>query len=632
MTTTSNLTETTRPIGPRDRESFFTAQRRNRRATWRISFLCAVAAIIMGLPLTLVLTPLGYSITLIIAEIVNYFSPLPAEFWQNAHALARLAARVGNFVFDHKPLDPQSLAIGLAAMLLPGIVITLLLWMVVHALFRRGGVGGALAKLNAREPNQGDLKELQLADVVQEMAIAAGLPAPRVMLIDSAGTNAAAIGTSPNDATIVVSRPVLDRLTRDELQGLLGHLVASIGNGDLSVAFTIMSVFETCGLLLTLINSPFGPKARRVLWQIVRFGFSRSSSGSGNSSEADAVATLLTRDLEMNSDDITEFFDSTKQKKSLLRKVLNFVFFPIFFTNTAIQITLWFFLGVLLGPGLALLWRTRRYLADATAVQLTRYPDGLAGALEHICGGNAAIAGATWASHLFVVNPVGDSSLGSRQPSQQELQMAMRAWADATSPNVSAEGQLPSAAPTGPLPQVAPADYAQLRARVVETQRAAMQGDPRAIAQMASFARAVATMRGGVAPEGMPDPADILAAQHGDRAAIARLLALSGSKSGDSGAKQESSGLQNSSIISFHPSLKRRLKRLQRMGAQVDLQPTNRRFIIFAIVLWLLIGPPLLLAAALMLVVIAMMVMLNLLLLMVWLAVIHGVFGLIGHH
>ena len=64
-------------------------------------------------------------------------------------------------------------------------------------------MGGALLALKAREPNQSDLKELRLADVVQEMAIAAGLPAPRVMLIDAPGANAAAIGTSPEDARIV---------------------------------------------------------------------------------------------------------------------------------------------------------------------------------------------------------------------------------------------------------------------------------------------------------------------------------------------------------------------------------------------------------------------------------------------
>lgn len=62
---------------PRDRESFFAAQARNRRATWRISVLCVLAAALMGIPLALIITPLLYGVALIIADVVNLFSPLP---------------------------------------------------------------------------------------------------------------------------------------------------------------------------------------------------------------------------------------------------------------------------------------------------------------------------------------------------------------------------------------------------------------------------------------------------------------------------------------------------------------------------------------------------------------------------
>jgi Zn-dependent protease with chaperone function len=405
-------------------ETFFDAQRRNRRATWHISFLGVVASLLMGVPLTLVLTPLVYTVTLIVADIINYFSPLPPEFWQNVHLLGRLALRVGDFVFNHKPIDPQTLGLGLTCVLLPGIILTVVLWMGVLALFRHGGVGGALTALDAREPNHGDLKELQLADVVAEVAIAAGLPALRIMLVDSPGANAAVVGTSPADARLVVSCDLLDRLTRDELQAVLGHLVASVGNGDLKIAFTVTSVFETCGLLVALINSPFGPRARSTLWRIVRYGFMRSPGEGGGQAEAEAVAALLTGDLDMGPDDISQFFDSTQKRKSIFRKIVNFVFFPIVFTNAAIQLTLWFFLSVLLGPCMALLWRTRRYLADATAAQLTRNPDALASALERLSGRGAAMPAGAWASHLFIVDPKGDTSLGERQPSPDEMRMS----------------------------------------------------------------------------------------------------------------------------------------------------------------------------------------------------------------
>jgi Zn-dependent protease with chaperone function len=133
----------------------------------------------------------------------------------------------------------------------------------------RGRRRGTLASLNAREPNSGDLKELQLADAVQEMAIAAGLPAPKVMLIDSPGANAAAIGTSAEDAHLVLCRRLLDDLNRERLQALIGHLVSSVGNGDLRIAFTVTSVFETCGLIVTLINAPFGRQSRHTLWRML---------------------------------------------------------------------------------------------------------------------------------------------------------------------------------------------------------------------------------------------------------------------------------------------------------------------------------------------------------------------------
>ena len=66
----------------------------------------------------------------------------------------------------------------------------------------------------------------------------------------------------------------------------------------------------------------------------------------------------------------------------------------------------------MLGPLIALLWRARRYLADATAVQLTRYPDGLARALQRLGDKGAAIPGAGLAAHVFVIGPEGSQNEG----------------------------------------------------------------------------------------------------------------------------------------------------------------------------------------------------------------------------
>ena len=206
-------------------EAFFKAQERNRRATWRMTALCVVAAFLMGIPLTLVLTPFFYVITMAVAEVVNYFSPLPPEFWQTTSDLARLGYRVAEAVINQRGVvDPGQLAFVAALILLPGIVIALTLWAGMLLLFRHGGVGGTLASLNAREPNPNDLKELQLADVVQEMAIAAGLPAPRLNVSPETSDSAACRNALATSVTKTKSRRCVPSPTT--VRGLLFNFCA----------------------------------------------------------------------------------------------------------------------------------------------------------------------------------------------------------------------------------------------------------------------------------------------------------------------------------------------------------------------------------------------------------------------
>lgn len=608
----------TRNFGPQNPETFFAAQKRNRRATWRMSALCAFAAFVMGLPLTLVLTPLLYAVSLAAAEIINHFYPI-RDFLESANQLAQIGVRVADYVLNGKgsPPDPQELAITLVLVLLPGMLLAFGLWLGMLLLFRRGGVGGALASLQAREPSQSDLKELQLADVAQEMAIAAGLPAPKVMLVDSPGANAAAIGTCAADARIVISRRLLDDLDRDQLQAILAHLVGSIGNGDLRIAFTVTSVFETCGLLLSLINAPFGRESRQKVWRVMRYILGRRTPEQ-KAAEAAEIAASLAGSLDADNTDIDRYFNTPNP--GLFRKLFRIIFFPFLFTNLAVEITLWFFLNLLLGPCMALLWRTRRYLADASSVELTRNPDALARALQRLSEDNTALAGSEWATHLFVVNPVGDRTLRGSGPNPEQLRKAAEVWRD-TAPAGSAAAAASSSG-------VAPADYAALRKEMMMTWMAAMRGDQQALARMQAMGAAMSND-----PElklhGIPNVADIVAAQKGDRAAMARIAqSQQEQRQQQSSARRGQSGLQIASYLSFHPPLKKRAKRLERMGAHLMTpeRKTGLGFKIFVTVLYAIIVPLLAVAGVLMLFVIAMMICLNLMMLMLWLTAIHWLF------
>jgi Zn-dependent protease with chaperone function len=619
----ATLSESTKPtvsgarFEPRDRESFFDAQRRNRRATWRMSFFCVLSAVVMGIPLALVITPLLYGLALIVADTINYFSPLPPAFWQFSADLAKVGFIAVGWLLQQKPADPQVLAIGFAIMLLPGVLLSFVLWLAIRLMFQRSGVGGALLALQAREPNQADLKELQLADVVQEMAIASGLPAPSLMLVDSPGANAAALGTSPHDARIVVSRRLIDDLNRDELEAVLAHLIASIGNGDLHIAFRMTAVLETCGLLVALINSPFGPQSRRILWRILRHAL-RVSSAKDSAQEAAAIAQLLSRGSNLETDDIDNFFESGR--RSRIRSLVKFLFFPIFFTNTAIKLSLWFFSIAALGPAMTLLWRTRVYLADATAVQLTRNPDGLANALEKLSYEPGEIPGGDWAAHLFFVNP---KSGHHGAPDARHRKLIAQAWkpSSAGGATVAASGGI--------------TEFYKLQPEFARTMKAAIAGDVQAAERLRTTYHALQTTDPAFAAQ-FPDPDVFLSAvrQH-DFAAVAKIMAAhkrAELEDGHTQASQPSSSDSNSSqagLMDLHPSIERRLKRLARMGAHFE--PTKSKSWIITLVLGLILSPLLIAAAALFLLLICILTMASLVFLVMWLAVIHKIFALLPH-
>jgi Zn-dependent protease with chaperone function len=605
-------TRTTRGFGPANPETFFAAQKRNRRATWRMSALCTFAAILMGIPLTLVITPLLYAVGMIGLEILNHFSPQP-ELLQSAGNLAHLGGRVADYVVNQRgTLQPGELVLGLSLILLPGMLVTFGLWAGMLALFRHGGVGGTLASINAREPNQADLKELQLADAAQEMAIAAGLPAPKLMLVDSIGANAAAIGSSPADAHIVVSRRLLDDLDRDQLQAILAHLIGSIGNGDLGVAFMVTSVFETSGLLQNLITIPFDAKARARVWRVVRYMLT-GGTPEQKAVEAAAIAESLATSLDSDSGDPDKYFH--QGNPGLFKKIYRLLMYPLIFTNMTINLTLWMFLNVVLGPSMAMLWRTRRYLADATSVELTRNPDALARALQCLSEDQTMLEGGDWATHLFIVNPKGDSGLRGLQPSEAKKNELISAWASTAHL---------AAAPGNPVPASA-ADWAGVRQEILATVKAARSGDVHAMERLQEMSR-MAGRDPALQVLTAINPADAIAAMRGDPAALQRIEQMK--EFHEAGQPKRREHKQILSFASFHPPLAKRAKRLQKMGSHL-IAPVRSGGVVltvFMTLLYAIIVPLLTVAAGLMLIVIAMMIGMNLMLLTMWLMVIHWIF------
>jgi Zn-dependent protease with chaperone function len=678
-----------RPVpGPADRESFDAAQRRYRRQTWRLIAFCGLAAIVTGVPLSLVLTPIIFAVILVLTRILDIVLPVPHAVWDAyGHAglvLVRVFDAVGgtnSSGVQQSQLSklPVQDVLSLAALwLLPGVIFMLLLWPVISLLFRRAGTPGTLLSLGAREPKPTDLEERQLVNVVEELAIAAGLPPPKVMLIDAPVANAAVVGTSPEDAVILVTRPLLDDLNRDETQGVLAHLVASIGNGDLRGALAILAVFQTFGFVSAVIRFPIDGEARRTVWRMVRLVFERPGTAQG-AADARKVSSLLTKGLDdlgekddfqflMSHEErepkqrpgprlglllyfpglalvlfIASFFlgFSSSERKLLLTTVVvlallliwyqrvyavwavgegvrlgRAMFMLPYYIGAMMPLMMLMILkGFLLEPLIALLWRARRYLADATAVQLTRNPDGLAEGLSELIRRGGAIPGGAWAAPFFVVGA---------ETSSVRIANAMRAQA-LKARQATSQG---SASASGSDAELGPASLHDL-VRVMR-----QMGSPEQIEKLKSMER-----------DGKVDPAAFVESlrQAGltQQAALIENLArerqIMEPPENDPPASEEEASFSESisgGMARLHPSLPQRLQRLQRMGAtDVDPRLATRRHWFFprgrSLLITAIFVPLLALIPILLLVALALMALLALFFTSIMMMLVYGLFLLI---
>ena len=220
-------------------------------------------------------------------------------------------------------------------------------------------LGGTRVAEDTRDPA---LRRLR--NVVEEIAIASGVPVPKVYVLDQeAGINAFAAGYSPSDAVVAVTRGALDRLNRDELQGVIAHEFSHILNGDMRLNIRLIGVLF--GILM------IGLIGRKIL-EHGRFGGRRGNVG----------ALVLA---------------------ALVAMVIGYI---------------GLFCGRMIKAGVS---RSRERLADASAVQFTRQTHGLAGALKKIGGLDEGSqlshrSDAEEVSHMLFGDGVGLSRLFATHP------------------------------------------------------------------------------------------------------------------------------------------------------------------------------------------------------------------------
>ena len=206
-------------------------------------------------------------------------------------------------------------------------------------------------------PGSSDFEEKRLLNIVEEMAIASGMPVPQVYLMDNEeGINAFAAGTEPSNAVIGVTRGCVQRLSRDELAGVVAHEFSHILNGDMRLNMRLMGM--VFGLLVISVVG-------RGMVELLRY---QSYSSRRNNKEGNGLVMAL------------------------------------FLVGIGLIVigSLGVFFGRLIQAAVS---RQREFLADASAVQFTRNADGIAGALKKIggmqYGSKMATPKASEVSHMF---------------------------------------------------------------------------------------------------------------------------------------------------------------------------------------------------------------------------------------
>ena len=237
---------------------------------------------------------------------------------------------------------------------------------------RSGGGRSVAEAVGGRQLNPNSTRQFEerrLLNIVEEMAIASGTPVPPVYVLDEDGINAFAAGYSPSDAVVGVTRGAIEQLNREQLQGVIAHEFSHILNGDMRMNIRMIGILHGI-LLITLIG--------RTLLNVLRFGDTGRSRSDGKRGGVQALLLIV-----------------------------------------AVGVSLMVIgsLGSLFGGLIkAAVSRQREYLADASAVQFTRNPQGISSALKRL--GSSSLSSiiqhssAPVASHMYFAKGVFEGFTG----------------------------------------------------------------------------------------------------------------------------------------------------------------------------------------------------------------------------
>lgn len=398
---------------------FFTAQDRARRQTGRLVVLLLLAVV-----------------GLVVAASVLV-----------ALAVVLMDGQLGGPDPLARALEPELfawVALGVVAVVVGGAAMR-------HLQLRAGGSAVAEA-LGGRllNPETRDADERQLLNVVEEMAIASGMPVPAVYLLEDAAINAFAAGHQTHDAAIGVTRGAIEHLDRDQLQGVIAHEFSHILHGDMRLNLRLVALLH--GILV------IGLIGQLLLRGAAMSGRGRSSRRGGGAQVglmAGGAALMLVG-----------------------------------------------YAGTLCGNMIkAAVSRQREFLADASAVQYTRNPEGIGGALKTLAayrlGSRLMAPHAAEFSHLYFGSGVRHLSrfTATHPPLEARIRRVLPRW----------DGTLPE--PFAPTPKAPPA-----RPAAASAPRDGMLGGGMGVGVGGALAGA-AIAGAVVASVGQPDPAALAAAR-----------------------------------------------------------------------------------------------------------------------